>query len=65
MQTNMDTVTANLPHLSSILAQAVSDPDVLGQMRGAVQNFIESGQIWALLIGIALGYFIRGFSSFG
>ncbi|MGB5971520.1 MAG: hypothetical protein WBG70_24660 [Spirulinaceae cyanobacterium] len=61
----MDIATAHLPYLSNILAQAVSDPDVLGQMRGAVQNFIESGQIWAFLIGITLGYFIRGFTSFG
>lgn len=57
--------TELLPHVASIFAQAVSDPDILGQMRGAVQNFIESGQIWAFLIGVAVGYFVRGFSSFG
>ena len=57
--------TEVLTHLGSIIAQAVSDPDILGQMRGAVQGFIESGQIWAFIIGVGLGYFIRGLSSFG
>ena len=57
--------TEILPNVTNILAQAVSDPDILGQMRGAVQNFIESGQIWAFLIGAVVGYFVRGLSSFG
>lgn len=41
------------------LAQ-VTDPDVLGQMRKAFQHFIESGQVWALIIGFVFGY---GFKS--
>ncbi|MEM7793760.1 MAG: hypothetical protein AAF579_04810 [Cyanobacteria bacterium P01_C01_bin.118] len=27
-------------------------------------NFIESGQLWALLIGIVLGYVIRGITTY-
>lgn len=31
--------------------------DILG-------NFVESGQLWALLIGIAIGYVIRGVTTY-
>jgi len=47
-----------------ILAQSVEDPDVLGQMQDAWNNFVSSGQIWALLLGIIVGYMFRGFTSF-
>ncbi|MEM6252957.1 MAG: hypothetical protein AAF821_08545 [Cyanobacteria bacterium P01_D01_bin.156] len=29
-----------------------------------IGNFIESGQVWALLIGIVLGYAIRGMTTY-
>ncbi|MDY7012666.1 MAG: hypothetical protein SVX43_03520 [Cyanobacteriota bacterium] len=44
----------------TILAQNVEDPDVMGQMQRAFQNFVESGQVWALIIGFVLGF---GFKS--
>ncbi|MBT9311341.1 hypothetical protein [Leptothoe kymatousa] len=31
--------------------------DILG-------NFVESGQLWALLIGIVVGYLIRGMTTY-
>lgn len=31
--------------------------DILG-------NFVESGQLWALLIGVVLGYVIRGVTTY-
>ncbi|MGB7442449.1 MAG: hypothetical protein WA919_15400 [Coleofasciculaceae cyanobacterium] len=46
------------------LAQSVEDPDVLGQMQDAWNNFVSSGQIWALLLGLIIGYMFRGFTSF-
>lgn len=42
-----------------LLAQAVSDPNVLGQIQSGLQNFVESGQVWAMVIGIVIGYAIR------
>jgi hypothetical protein len=48
-----------------VLAQQFEDPDVLGQMQQAFNNFIESGQVWAFLIGLVIGYIFRGMSSFG
>lgn len=31
---------------------------------GIIGNFIESGQVWALLIGLVLGYAIRGMTTY-
>lgn len=44
----------------TLLAQDVKDPNVIGQMQSAFENFVKSGQIWALIIGFVLGY---GFKS--
>lgn len=45
------------------LAQSVDDPEILKQIQQAWKNFIESGQVWALLIGLFLGYVFRTFIS--
>lgn len=42
----------------------IKDPDVIGQMVSAWQNFVQSGQIWALLIGMFLGYTFASFTRF-
>ncbi|MEA5418166.1 hypothetical protein VB712_02950 [Spirulina sp. CCNP1310] len=46
-----------------LLAQAVSDPDILGQIQAGFQNFMQSGQVWAMVIGIVIGYGIRSLTS--
>ena len=46
-----------------VIAQAVEDPEVLKQIEDGWNNFIESGQVWALLIGLFLGYLFRTFIS--
>ncbi len=50
--------------LTSVLAQVIEDPDILGDMQAAWQNFIESGQVWALIIGLFIGYVFKGFTSY-
>ena len=47
---------------SSLLAQSIQDPDVLGQIQDAWYWFIDSGQVWALLIGTFFGYIFKGFT---
>ncbi|MFS8866946.1 hypothetical protein [Synechococcus sp. H65.1] len=37
--------------------------DVLGDIRKGWNNFVESGQIWALLIGIVAGYMLKSITS--
>ncbi|WP_228052172.1 hypothetical protein [Nodosilinea sp. LEGE 07298] len=49
--------------LSPVLAQQF-DQDILGDMVSVWNNFVESGQLWALLFGIVLGYFIRNLTAF-
>ncbi|HEY9837730.1 MAG TPA: hypothetical protein V6D27_12630 [Vampirovibrionales bacterium] len=44
-----------------VLAQQVSDPDIMGRIKSAWDNFVATGQIWALIIGMVLGYLFRGF----
>ena len=48
-----------------IIAQNVTDPDILGQMQKAFNNFVQSGQVWALLIGLVIGYVLRNLTSYG
>ncbi|AHJ27301.1 hypothetical protein PN465_09360 [Nodularia spumigena CS-584] len=54
-----------LPVSLTMLAQNINDPDVLGQMQQAWNNFVTTGQIWALLIGLIVGYVLRGLTSYG
>lgn len=46
-----------------MLAQQL-DQDILGDMGQVWNNFIESGQVWALIIGIVLGYLVRGLTAY-
>ena len=46
-------------HNQTVIAQTIEDPEVLQQIQDGWKNFIESGQVWALLIGFFLGYLFR------
>jgi hypothetical protein len=50
----------NLPIDLTLIAQTIQDSDLLGNVQKSFSNFIESGQAWALLIGLIIGYMIRG-----
>jgi hypothetical protein len=46
-------------------AQDVSNtPDILANLQNAWSNFVKTGQIWALLIGMFFGYLFRSMTSF-
>ena len=47
-----------------ILAQEQFDQDVIADLGNALTYFIESGQIWALLVGFVLGYVLRGVTTY-
>ncbi len=47
----------------SIVAQQF-DQDVLGDAGNLLNNFVQSGQIWALLIGFVLGYMLRSVTTY-
>ena len=52
-----------LQTLSPVVGQYF-DADILGNLGDAWNNFIDSGQVWALLFGIVLGYMIRNLTAF-
>ncbi|MBD2664141.1 hypothetical protein B6N60_03767 [Richelia sinica FACHB-800] len=43
----------------------IQDPDLLGQMQSAWNNFVKTGQVWALLIGMFIGYMFKTLTSYG
>jgi hypothetical protein len=47
-----------------VLAQLKTETDIFAQVGSAWDNFVKTGQIWALLIGIVIGYMFRSFTSF-
>ncbi|MDM9582869.1 MULTISPECIES: hypothetical protein [unclassified Nostoc] len=55
----------HLPVNWTALAQTITDPNVMGQMQKAWSHFIQTGQVWALLIGLVIGYMIRNLTSYG
>ena len=54
-----------LPVDLTVVAQQISDPDILGKMQKAFNQFVQTGQIWALLIGLVLGWMLRNLTSYG
>jgi xanthine/uracil permease len=53
-----------ISHSATILGYGViKDPDVLGQMQAAFKKFIDSGQVWALLIGLCVVYMFRNMTA--
>ncbi len=58
-------ILGNLQINWTVLAQQISDPDLLGNFQSSFNNFIQSGQGWALLIGLIIGYMIRGLTTYG
>lgn len=53
-----------LPQPELVIGQSnigyVEDPDVLGQIQTGLTNFVESGQLWAMIGGFVLGYMFAG-----
>ncbi len=48
----------------SLLAQQF-ETDVFADFRNFFNNFVESGQVWALIIGVIIGYMLRSLTSYG
>ncbi|MGA1285615.1 MAG: hypothetical protein ACO34J_16375 [Prochlorothrix sp.] len=63
----LDTVHQGVQHLSIdglVLAQN-TDADLVEQAKEAWATFVETGQIWAFLIGTIIGYTLRVFTTYG
>jgi hypothetical protein len=53
----------NYQTTSPVIAQQF-DQDIVADLGNAVNTFIESGQVWALLIGFVLGYLLRSVTTY-
>jgi hypothetical protein len=43
----------------------VKETDLWGDVQRAWGHFVKTGQLWAFLIGLFVGYGIKAFTSFG
>jgi len=41
------------------------ETDVFADFRNFFNNFIQSGQIWAMLVGVVIGYLLKSLTSYG
>ncbi len=47
----------------AVLAQQVSETSLFTDVQKFWNNFVQTGQIWAMLIGIVIGYAIRNITA--
>ncbi|NEP58622.1 MAG: hypothetical protein F6K31_16665 [Symploca sp. SIO2G7] len=47
-----------------VIAQQFDEDSFLDRSGDILGDFVESGQLWALLIGVVLGYVIRGVTTY-
>lgn len=62
---SMFQIVGHLPLNVDVLAQTVTDPNIVGQMQQTWNNFVKSGQIWAFLIGVGVSYLFLKLTKFG
>lgn len=55
----------HLPINLTVLAVNITNPDVVGQIQKVWNNFVQTGQIWALVIGLVIGYMFRNLTKYG
>jgi len=60
-----DSSSLHLNTQASILVQVPANQDVMLQMKDTWNHFVITGQCWALLIGLVIGYLLRTFTKFG
>ena len=52
-------------YLRQIILAQQTDADLVAEFKEAFNNFIESGQVWAFILGIIIGYLLRKFTTYG
>ncbi len=53
-----------LPINWTIVAQTLKQTDLAGDVQKAFSHFVATGQIWALLTGLIIGYLFRSLTSY-
>jgi hypothetical protein len=52
-------------HIDWNLLAQVFNTDPFAGTRKAFEHFVESGQVWAFVIGLIIGYLFRSFTTYG
>ena len=55
---------SDLFQFATILAQTFNNIDIMKDVEEAWYNFVETGQCWALLIGVMVGYGFKGMTNY-
>lgn len=50
--------------INFVVAITEKDVDIISQVQEAYHKFVVTGQVWALIIGIVVGYMFKGFTSY-
>jgi hypothetical protein len=53
-----------LPINWTIVAQTIKQTDLVGDVQRVFGHFVATGQIWALLTGLIVGYLFRSLTSY-
>jgi hypothetical protein len=61
---NEMSATASTQSMVTVIGAIDKNVDVLAQMQDAFNHFIQTGQVWALLVGLVLGYIFRSFTAY-
>lgn len=56
---------AKIPFDWIVIAQQVRETNLWGDAQKAWDHFVRTGQLWAFMIGLFVGYGIKAFTSFG
>ncbi len=55
----------DLPMELAKLGDKPLEVDLGGDVQKSFDNFVKTGQVWAFLIGIILGYLVKTFTTYG
>ena len=54
-----------LPHDWVVFAQQFKETDIGSDVGKAWSQFVRTGQVWAFLVGLILGYMVRALTTYG
>jgi hypothetical protein len=60
---HVDSFSLGVHHLPLDLMQVFNE-DILGDFQKAFNNFVQTGQVWAMIIGFAIGYILKSLLSY-
>ncbi|MBW4664824.1 MAG: hypothetical protein KME01_11600 [Chroococcus sp. CMT-3BRIN-NPC107] len=60
----MSQLLLKLPINWTIVAQTLKQTDLVGDVQKSFAHFVATGQIWALLTGLIIGYLFRAMTTY-